>query len=181
MLLLNFFATTEFLLSRFITPHQQSVKYVAVLHRGPAPKPGGAEFQSAPSCEQRAASRLRPLMPPGRTCAGWQERGHYVSQDAICQFVCDTCCYPKEARPVIKLRAVTLKYKADDLNGPVCVRNMNLHTVQKSINSCQTNVVVVFCLLFTKGLFEEIEETFWKNKSIHKDAKVVLLTVINRK
>lgn len=162
MLLLNFFAAAEFLLSRFITPHQQSVKYVAVLHRGPAPKPGGAEFQSAPSCEQRAASRLRPLMPPGRTCSGWQERGHYVSQDAICQFVCDTCCYPKEARPVIKLRAVTLKYKADDLNGPVCVRNVNLHTVKKSINSCQANVL--FCLLFTKNFFEEIEETFWKNK-----------------
>lgn len=38
---------------------------------------GKAEFQSASPCEQRVASRLWPLMPPGRaitSCAHWQQQ-----------------------------------------------------------------------------------------------------------
>lgn len=77
---------------------------------------GGTEFQSASSCEQRAASRLWPLMPPGRAIASCahQQKGHYVSQDAICLFVSDTCC-SRGRGPMIKVRAVTLKNKANDL------------------------------------------------------------------
>ncbi len=76
----------------------------------------GKEFQSVSLCEQRAASRLWPLMPPGRaitSCARWLER-HYISHDAICLFASDTCCSWGRG-PMIKLRAVTLKNKANDL------------------------------------------------------------------
>ncbi len=90
---------------------------------------GGAEFQSASPCEQRAASELWPLMPPGTAitcCAGWQTR-HYISQDAICLFASDTCC-SWETQLMIKLKLVTLRNKACHL--------LAILGLGENINSC---------------------------------------------
>lgn len=119
MLLSDFCCHPDFLLSGFITPHQQSVKWVAQycsVDRRQAGDAGRTEFQSASSCEQKAASRLRPLMPPGRAIE--TKKGPYISHGAICLFASDTCC-SSGSGPVIPLRAVTLENKVNDLIGHI--------------------------------------------------------------
>lgn len=89
---------------------------IAHVERRQAADAGEAEFQSASPCEQRAASRLWPLMSPGRaitSCAHWQQKRYYISHNAICLFASDTCC-SCGGKPMIKPRAVTLKDKATD-------------------------------------------------------------------
>lgn len=90
---------------------------------------GGTEFQSVSPCEQRAASRLWPLMPPGRaitSCARWQRERHYISQDAICLFASDTCC-SRGRGSMMKPRAVTLKNKAKWFNWPYKLLGIFVH------------------------------------------------------
>lgn len=60
------------------------------------------EFQSASPWEQRPATRLWPLMLPGKaitSCVPWhRKRGHYISHDAFCLFLSDTCCSQRRSQ-----------------------------------------------------------------------------------
>ena len=79
-LLLDFCCHPEFFAVWFhhSTPAECEIGCSTALWTGAKPgDAGGREFQSASPCEQRAASRLRPLMPPGRavtSCARWHKK-----------------------------------------------------------------------------------------------------------
>lgn len=63
---------------------------------------------------------------------------------------------------MIKLRAVTLKYKADDLNGPVCVRNVNLHTVKKNLLIHAKLMLFCFVCCLLKNSLRKLRKHFEK-------------------
>lgn len=126
-LLLDFCCHPEFFAVWFhhSTPAECEIGCSIALWTGAKPgDAGGREFQSASPCEQRAASRLRPLMPPGRavtSCARWHKKSTTFPR------MPSVCLHPTPAgswrgmggRLSIEQRAVTLTNTANELIGRV--------------------------------------------------------------